>query len=50
MKRETTDANYATGTWYGYNIRRKLSDAPLPNLKMAVNEQANMPDMKDSTK
>jgi hypothetical protein len=44
------DANYTTGTWYGYNIRRKLLDAPLPNLKMAVNEETRMQDVEDSTK
>jgi hypothetical protein len=44
------DAAYGTGVWYGYNIRKKLSDAPLPELKMAVNEANSMPDVKDSTK
>ncbi len=43
------DAGYTTGTWYGYNIRRKLSDTPAPNLKMAVNEETSMPDIMDST-
>jgi hypothetical protein len=44
------DAGYTIGTWYGYNIRKKLSNAPLPELKMAVNEETSMPDVKDSTK
>ena len=34
------DAGYATGIWYGYNIRRKLSGSPVMNTKMAVNEKA----------
>jgi hypothetical protein len=44
------DGAYSPGTWYGYNIRRKLSNAPLPELKMTVHEQTSMPDVKDSTK
>jgi hypothetical protein len=43
------DGSYGTGTWYGYNIRMKLSETPLPDLKMGINEQTSMPDVKDST-
>lgn len=44
------DGNYSTGTWFGYNIRRKMSEMPLPNLKMPVNEETRIPDVEDSTK
>jgi hypothetical protein len=43
------DGNYSTGIWYGYNIRRKLSGNPMPNMKLAVQEKAGIPDSKDST-
>jgi len=43
------DSNYATGIWYGYNIRRKLSGTPVPDLKMPVNKETRLPDVKDST-
>ncbi len=44
------DASYSTGYWYGYNIRRKLSESPAPNLKMAVSTERRMPDADDSTR
>jgi hypothetical protein len=44
------DSNYGTGIWYGYNIRRKLSETPVPDLKMPVNEVKSMQDADDSTK
>ena len=44
------DGNYATGIWYGYNIRRKLSEAPVPDLKMTFNEEKSMPAVDDSTR
>jgi hypothetical protein len=44
------DAAYATGIWYGYNIRRNLSGNPAPALKMAANEERSMPHGVDSTR
>ncbi len=44
------DGNYGTGIWYGYNIRRKLSETPVVDLKISVNEERGMPDTEDSTK
>lgn len=45
------DGNYSTGTWYGYNIRRKLSkNAAALTEKKSAFEIRKIPDVEDTTR
>jgi hypothetical protein len=44
------DGNYSTGTWYGYNIRRKSSGNAVLNEKLFISDEKRMPDVDDTTR